>query len=88
MRASSIIDAKEQGIAFDRILHAVHEDREEVSTLSEEELEFFSSMIEELKKAAPLMEQAFKNDDKAMMKRESESLQEILQMIEDSCGNS
>ena len=85
MNAKDIISAQLEGASFDRIFHAVRKGRESVSTLSEDKLEFFESMLEEIKKGTSQLEDALGRDDLVEIRRQAESLREIFQMIEGCC---
>ena len=85
MNAKSLISAKLEGVGFDRIPHAVRTDREVVSALPEDQLEFLESMLSEVKSGVLELDKAIKSDDLAAIRETSQSLREIFQMLEDSC---
>lgn len=88
MDPAALINAKLEGQSFDRILHAVREGRETVSSLSGDHLDFLESMLKEVRVAATQFEEAIKRDDLDEVKGLAQSFQEILKMIEDSCESS
>jgi len=83
--ASQLIKAKMEGVEFNRILHSVKTNRSKVSQLSEDKLDLFDSLIEEIKSNVATLEAAIKEDDLVGIKEQSKSLQELFQMLEDSC---
>lgn len=85
MSASALITAKLEGRSFEQILHAVRGDREDVSNLSDDHLDFLESMLDEVQKATEQFSEAIKTDDLEEVKRLAKSFQEIFQMVEDSC---
>lgn len=85
MDISELIDAKLEGQSFDRILHAVRGDRENVSNLPDDHLDFLESMLQEVQSASTQLEAAIKQDDLEQVKKVAQSFQEIFQMVEDSC---
>lgn len=88
MNAAELIDAKQRGVPFERILKAVESGRESVSALPIDQVEFFESMLSEVKKAVVEFEQAIHSDDLPTIKKTSESLNEIFTMVKDCCESS
>lgn len=88
MKASDLIDAKQKGVAFERILKAVESGLDHFSNLPDDQLEFFETMVIEVKKAVVELEHSIRSDDLAKVKSNSESLIEIFSMIRDSCDAS
>jgi len=85
MDPAKLIEAKLQGAGIDRILHAVRTDREVVSDLPDDQLDFFESMINEVKAAVLEMERALKSDDLYKLRESAQSVKDIFLMIEDAC---
>lgn len=88
MNVAELIDAKQRGVPFERILRSVVSGRESVSALPNEHVEFLESMLGELKKAVVEYEAAIRSDDLNTIKKTAESLTEIFTMVRDSCDAS
>jgi len=85
MNGASLIDARERGIPFDRILRAIESNRESISALPSDQVDFLESMLCEVKKAVVEFEQAVRDDNLDTVKKTSESMLEIFSMVKDSC---
>lgn len=88
MDPAKLIEAKMKGTAFERILHAVKTDRETVSELAEDQVDFYESMLSEVRTAVDELEKSIREDDLSKIKKTSDSLIEIFTMIGDSCESS
>lgn len=87
MDVAQLISAKLEGTPFERILHAVRTNRDSVSSLSEDHLDFLESMLREIKDASSQFEEAIRNDDLPAIKEMATTFQEIFQMVGDSCDS-
>jgi hypothetical protein len=88
VNAARLIDARLNGVPFNRVLHAIESNQEELSTLPEDTLAFFESMLAETKKAVVEFEEAVSKDDLGTIRKVSESLKEIFTMTSDACNDS
>lgn len=88
MEANKLIRAKMEGVEFNRILASVKADMDVVSTLPEDRFELHSSLIESLQTGLTELQGILAKEDLAAAKEKSSALQEFLQMLSDSCGES
>jgi hypothetical protein len=88
MNPSKLIEAKLQGADLESIIHAVRTDRETVSQLPKEKLEFFESTLDEIRKTVGKMEQAIKSDNLSELKSVAGTMKDLFLMVEDSCDES
>lgn len=61
--------------------------KERDGSLPPEQLKFFESMLDELRKGTEEFDAAVASGDLARVKTVAESFQEIFQMVEDSCDS-
>ncbi len=85
MDVKKLIEATREGISIDRILHAVRQDREDVSRLPEDQLDFLESAIVDMYEGVTNLKCAVDEDDLARVKEVIPQLQELLTMVLDSC---
>lgn len=85
MSVAELIEAKLNGTDFEEIYQTVRSGRARPSSLPQEQVEFLESMLGEVRNAVEEFEAAVKSDDLTEIKRTCESLDEIFQMVSDSC---
>lgn len=86
MNARDLIEAKQRGVSFTRILHAV-EAKQEISQLPEDQSEFFESMIKLVEESVSEVKQAVREGDVSTIRKKSEALEEIWTMMKDCCDS-
>ena len=85
MDVKKLIEAKQRGVPIERILHAVRQDREDVSRLPEDQLDFLESAIVDMQEGVSNLQTALNADDLSKVKEVVPQLQELLTMVLDSC---
>lgn len=85
MKSSLLIEAMQDGVPFERILHAIQSGKDTVESWPPDQFKFLHEMMNQVDQAQRELREAIDSVDSARVKQISEGLQEIYQMIEDSC---
>lgn len=84
MKAAELIQARREGVSFQRILRAVESGSESLGALANDQADFLEGMLSQVKQQVVDFEKAIQTEDIDAIKRATELLSDSLMMVRDS----